>query len=47
MNFCFWPDNKEGDFEYENMTRNLEKILDNDPQFFTPSRLGKVTAQQL
>ena len=27
MNFCFWPDNPAGQFEYENMTQNLAKIL--------------------
>ena len=47
MNFCFWPDNVEGGFEYQNMTRNLEKILDNDPLFFTPARMSKVTALEL
>jgi hypothetical protein len=31
MNFCFWPDNPSGEFEYENMTRNLETILNSDP----------------
>jgi len=43
LNFCFWPNgNSEGDFEYENMTRNLEKLLDEDPEFFTPKRLAIV-----
>ena len=27
INFCFWPNNPPGQFEYEHMTRNLEKIL--------------------
>ena len=45
MNFCFWPDNTEGDFEYLNMTRNLEIILDKDPLFFTPARLVSVSGQ--
>ena len=43
MNFCFWPDNPSGVFEYENMTRNLEKLLDTDPEFFTPLRLSEAT----
>ena len=47
MNFCFWPDNPSGDFEYENMTRNLENLLDNDPLFFTPSRFAGVSGQEL
>lgn len=47
MNFCFWPDNPSGEFEYEHMTRNLEKILDSDPGFFTPARLATVTEQQV
>jgi len=36
MNFCFWPNNPSGQFEYEHMTRNLEKVLDTEPDFFTP-----------
>lgn len=47
MNFCFWPDNAAGVFEYENMTRNLEKILKSDPDFFTCSRLAQVTTNFL
>jgi hypothetical protein len=43
MNFCFWPENPSGVFEYDNMTRNLEKILISDPQFFTVDRLLEVT----
>ena len=35
MNFCFWPNNPAGVFEYEHITRNLEKLLINDPKFFT------------
>jgi hypothetical protein len=42
MNFCFWPDNPSGVFEYDSMTRNLEKILKNDPEFFTCQRLMAV-----
>ena len=42
FNFCFWPDNKSGVFEYEQMTRNLEKVLKSDPQFFTCDRLIEV-----
>ena len=29
------------------MTRNLEKILDSDPDFFTPQRLAAVTEEQI
>ena len=31
MNFCFWPNNQSGKFEYDSMTRNLEKVLIKDP----------------
>ena len=44
MNFCFWPGNIAGEYEYENMTRNLEYLLDNDPDFFTPQRFSTVQA---
>lgn len=47
MNFCFWPDNPAGEFEYEHMTRNLEKVLDSDPDFFTVPRLASVTEAQI
>lgn len=47
MNFCFWPDNPSGQFEYEHMTRNLEKILKADPEFFTLPRLAVVTEQEI
>ena len=49
MNFCFWPDSPKAKaplpkqqtefFEYENITRNLESILKEDPAFFTCERL--------
>ena len=29
MNFCFWPGNPSGNFEYEHMTKNLASILAN------------------
>ena len=47
INFCFWPSSPNGEFEYEHMTRNLEKILDSDPLFFTAQRLSTVTEQQV
>lgn len=47
MNFCFWPGNVAGEYEYENMTRNLEFVLDNDPDFFTPHRFATVKASEL
>ena len=47
MNFCFWPNNPSGKFEYENMSRNLAKILDTTPEFFEPTQLAKVTADFL
>ena len=47
MNFCFWPDNPSGEFEYLNITKNLEKVLDNDPDFFTPARLKTVTEDEI
>lgn len=45
MNFCFWP--FETNLEYEQMTRGLEKILDQTPQWFTPASLSQVTAADL
>ena len=42
MNFCFWPDNPSGVFEYEHITKNLETLLINDPEFFTCERLINV-----
>ena len=42
LNFCFWPNNRAGEFEYEHMTRNLEKVLKEDSEFFTCSRLKAV-----
>ena len=47
MNFCFWPDNPSGQFEYEHMTRNLEKVLDADPEWFTPARLARVSEEEI
>ena len=47
MNFCFWPNNPSGVFEYEHITRNLEKLLINDPKFFTCPRLSVVTEEFL
>lgn len=47
MNFCFWPGNQAGEYEYENMTRNLEYQLDNDPSFFTPQGFATVQASQI
>ena len=47
MNFCFWPNNPAGEFEYDSMTRNLEKVLINDKEFFTCARLINVTEEWL
>ena len=47
MNFCFWPNNPAGNFEYEHMTKNLGKILDQTPYYFKPEQLAKTTAQFL
>jgi hypothetical protein len=47
MNFCFWPDNPSGNFEYDSMTRNLEKVLKSDPEFFTCDRLIEVNSEWL
>jgi hypothetical protein len=47
MNFCFWPNNPSGEFEYDSMTRNLEKVLIKDPEFFTCDRLIDVTEEWL
>ena len=42
MNFCFWPGNPSGVFEYEHITKNLEALLIKDPEFFTCERLLQV-----
>lgn len=48
MNFCFWPGNPAGNFEYENMTKNLARILDESPEFFSAEKLAtEVTAEVL
>jgi hypothetical protein len=47
MNFCFWPNNPAGNFEYENMTKNLAKVLDTNLDYFTAENLGKTTAEFL
>ncbi len=47
MNFCFWPNNPSGNFEYEHMTKNLANILATQPEFFTPAYLSAVTASEL
>ncbi len=47
MNFCFWPNNPAGNFEYEHMTKNLAKILDKNPDYFLPVNLAKTTDEFL
>lgn len=52
MNFCFWPgqpkakqplpEQKTECFEYENISRNLETLLIEDPEFFTCQRLLQI-----
>jgi hypothetical protein len=44
MNFCFWPNNPAGNFEYEHMTKNLAKVLDSNPEYFSPDNLAKTTS---
>jgi len=44
MNFCFWPNNPAGNFEYEHMTKNLAKVLDTNPEYFSPDNLAKTTS---
>ena len=42
MNFCFWPgDLAPGEFEYEHMTKNLAKILVEDPKLFEAEAIYK------
>ena len=43
MNFCYWPGNKAGDFEYGHMITNLANILKTNPDYFKPSNLAKTT----
>jgi Potential Queuosine, Q, salvage protein family len=47
MNFCFWPGNPAGEFEYEHMTKNLAKIMEQEPHWFEAKHLSSVTKQQL
>lgn len=47
MNFCFWPNNPSGNFEYEHMTKNLAKILDEQPEFFTSKYLCTIQSKEL
>jgi hypothetical protein len=47
MNFCFWPGNPAGNFEYEHMTKNLAKILDEDPDCFKAENLATITSKYL
>jgi hypothetical protein len=47
MNFCFWPRNSPGNFEYEHMTKNLAKVLNNTPDYFLPLNLQKTSAEWL
>ena len=47
MNFCFWPGNPAGNFEYEHMTKNLAKLLLATPELYLPENLGKVTGEFL
>lgn len=47
MNFCFWPNNPSGEFEYIHITKNLEKVLDTEPEFFSLERLSQVTEQEI
>jgi hypothetical protein len=47
MNFCFWPRNPPGQYEYEHMTKNLAKVLDSNPSYFLPENLAKTTADWL
>ena len=52
MNFCFWPEEPKAKsplpeqktpcFEYENISRNIETLLIEDPQFFTCDRLLEI-----
>lgn len=44
MNFCFWPNNPAGNFEYEHMTKNLAKVLESNPEYFSPENLAKTTS---
>lgn len=44
MNFCFWPGNPAGNFEYEHMTKALARILEKDPSWFLPENLSKNVA---
>lgn len=46
VNFCFWPRNPSGQFEYEHMTRGFERVLKETPEFFSTG-LGTTTPQFL
>jgi hypothetical protein len=47
MNFCFWPGNPAGNFEYEHMTKNLAKILHTNPECFSAELLSAMTSEWL
>jgi hypothetical protein len=47
MNFCFWPNNLAGEYEYEHMTKNLARILTENSHFFTPSYLKNINENDL
>ncbi|TNV73753.1 hypothetical protein FGO68_gene10301 [Halteria grandinella] len=47
MNFCFWPGNPAGNFEYEHMTKNLAKILHSNPECFSAEMLSAMTPEWL
>lgn len=40
MNFCFWPGNPAGNFEYEHMTKNLAKVLDSQSEWFKAEKMS-------
>jgi len=42
LNFCFWPLEQEHLIQYEDMTKALAQILEQDPEFFTPLRLSQI-----
>jgi hypothetical protein len=47
LNFCFWPNNKSGEFEYEHMTKNLAQLVTKEPSFFLPNELRQLKEEDL
>ena len=34
-------------FEYDDIVKNLNKLIENEPEFFTPECMSKITAEDV